>query len=73
MELWKELLEDFSKNIEKVPLEQFKQGPFLVYTKEAKNLVLIGWKGKKINNILVGKEDLIILKYLLRNKYFIPE
>jgi len=73
MELWKELLEDFNKNIVKLSLDQFKQGPFFVYTKEAKNLVLIGWKGKKINNLLVSKEDLITLRYLLRNKYFITE
>jgi len=73
LETFKELMEDFKANIEKIDLSGVKHGPFFLYVEGAENLILIGWKGRRNNNILVGKEDLHFLRYLIRNQYFVDK
>ena len=61
-----QLIEDFEKNISLLDASKFKYGPFIVSTEKYKDLSLIAWKGRKRITLLIGKEEIHYLKYLMK-------
>ncbi len=66
LETFTGLIEKFESKIAEVDISNIKYGPFAIGVKDT-DVALIAWKGRKKSSLLIGKEELTYLSYLIKN------
>lgn len=72
VDIFSELVSSFDSATQKLQTDEIKHGPFIVTTK-ARDMALIGWKGRKRLTLLIGKEELHYLSYFLKSNFYTLE